>query len=100
MRDTDSQAAEEKISGFEYNPGILLDTLCVLLKLKTDGELAKTLDVAPSILSKIRCRRIPVGAIVLIRMHEVSGLTIAELRWLMGERRQKFRLDYRSKRND
>ncbi|AMO94019.1 hypothetical protein CFter6_1307 [Collimonas fungivorans] len=29
---------------------------------------------------------------MLIRMHEVSGLSIGELRALMGDRRQKFRI--------
>jgi len=34
----------------------------------------------------------PVGAAMLIRMHEVSDLTIRDLRYLMGDRRQKFRI--------
>jgi hypothetical protein len=33
-----------------------------------------------------------VGASLLIRMHEVSNLTIRELRVLMGDRREKFRI--------
>ena len=34
----------------------------------------------------------PVGASLLIRMHEVSDLSIRELRNLMGDRREKFRI--------
>jgi hypothetical protein len=35
---------------------------------------------------------LPVGASLLIRMHEVSDLSIKELRVLMGDRREKFRI--------
>jgi hypothetical protein len=44
------------------------------------------------VISKIRHRRLPVGASLLIRMHEVSNLSIRDLRVLMGDRREKFRI--------
>ena len=62
------------------------------LKLKNDAALARALEVAPPIISKIRHRRLPVGASMLIRMHEVSNLSVMELRELLGDRRKKFRL--------
>jgi len=48
--------------------------------------------VAPPVISKIRHHRLPVGASLLIRMHEVSDLSIRDLRYLMGDRRNKFRI--------
>lgn len=75
---------------FNYNPDQLLDVLRDHLKLKNDAALCRALEVAPPIVSKIRHRRIPVGAAMLIRMHEVSGLSIRDLRFLMGDRRDKF----------
>jgi len=33
-----------------------------------------------------------VGASMLIRMHEVSNLSVRELREILGDRRQKFRI--------
>ena len=36
--------------------------------------------------------RLPVGASILIRMHEISDLSIKDLRILMGDRRDKFRI--------
>jgi plasmid maintenance system antidote protein VapI len=62
------------------------------LKLKNDAALSRALEVAPPVISKIRHRRLPVGASMLIRMHEVSNLSVAELRNLLGDRRQKYRL--------
>jgi hypothetical protein len=35
---------------------------------------------------------LPVGASLLIRMHEVTGMSIRDLRDLMGDRRTKYRL--------
>jgi plasmid maintenance system antidote protein VapI len=75
-----------------YNPDNLLDTLIERLHLKNDAALSRALEVAPPIISKIRHRRLPVGASLLIRMHEVSGLSIADMRQLMGDRRAKFRM--------
>lgn len=76
----------------EYNPDRLLNALIEHLKLKNDAALARALEVAPPVISKIRHRRLPVGAAILIRMHEVSNLTIADLRYLMGDRRKKYRI--------
>jgi Sec-independent protein translocase protein TatA len=50
------------------------------------------LEVAPPVISKIRHHRLPVGASLLIRMHEVTGMSIRDLRDLMGDRRTKYRL--------
>jgi Sec-independent protein translocase protein TatA len=44
------------------------------------------------VISKIRHHRLPVGASLLIRMHEVTGMSIRDLRDLMGDRRTKYRL--------
>lgn len=79
----------------QYNPSRLLDTLISNLRLKNDAALARVLEVAPPVISKIRHHRLPVGASLLIRMHEVSGLSIRDLRYLMGDRRNKFRISER-----
>lgn len=75
-----------------YDPNNLLSSLIVRLKLKNDAALSRALEVAPPVISKIRHRRLPVGASLLIRMQEVSDLSIKELRSLMGDRRNKFRI--------
>ncbi|WP_324103358.1 hypothetical protein [Noviherbaspirillum sp.] len=75
-----------------YDPNNLLDALIEKLNLKNDAALSRALEVAPPVISKIRHRRLPVGASLLIRMHEVSDLSIKELRILMGDRRDKFRI--------
>lgn len=75
-----------------YDPDQLLASLIGKLNLKNDAALSRALEVSPPVISKIRHRRLPVTASLLIRMHEVSALSIAELRQLMGDRRAKFRI--------
>ncbi|WP_240943841.1 hypothetical protein [Janthinobacterium lividum] len=70
----------------------LLDVLIDFLGLKNDAALGRELQVSPPILSKIRHGALPVSAAILIRMHEVSGLSIFELRACMGDHRKRFGL--------
>jgi plasmid maintenance system antidote protein VapI len=86
-----SEATQELDATDALNPGALLDELIRRLNLKNDAALAKALEVAPPVISKLRNGRLPVGATILITMHEVTGMTVAKLRSLMGDRRAKFR---------
>jgi hypothetical protein len=75
-----------------YDPNRLLDALIQKLNLKNDAALSRALEVRPPVISKIRHRTLPVGASLLIRMHEVTDLSIRELRELMGDRRKRMRI--------
>lgn len=75
-----------------YNPNRLLDALLQNMRLKNDAALSRMLEVAPPIISKIRHYHLPVSASLLIRMHEATGVSIGDLRFLMGDRRNKYRL--------
>lgn len=68
-----------------YGPIRLLDALKEKLMLKNDAALARSLDIAPPVISKIRHGKLKIGATALIRMHEVSNVSIRELRLLLGE---------------
>lgn len=82
----------DKLQDPAYDPNRLLDALIEKMKLKNDAALSRALEVAPPVLSKIRHRRLPVGASMLIRMHELTDISIRELREMMGDRRDKFRI--------
>ena len=60
----------------DYEPNNLLDTLIKQLHLKNDAALSRALEVAPPVISKIRHRRLPVGASLSIRMHEISDISL------------------------
>lgn len=67
-----------------YNPNYLLDELIKRLNLKNDAALSRVLEVAPPVISKIRHHTLPIGATILIRMHEISELSIRELREMLA----------------
>jgi len=67
-----------------YNPGRLLDAVIERFGLKNDAALCRKLCVAPPLISKIRNRRAPLGDNMLVLLHEETGLSIRELRSLMG----------------
>jgi hypothetical protein len=77
---------------FKYDPNNLLDTLIKKLGIKNDAALSRVLEVAPPVISKIRHKTLPVGPNLLIRIHEETGLSIREIRALMGDQRPKFRM--------
>jgi plasmid maintenance system antidote protein VapI len=67
-----------------YNPNYLLDELIKRLNLKNDAALSRALEVAPPVISKIRHNTLPIGATILIRMHEISEISIRELREMLA----------------
>ncbi|MRW89941.1 hypothetical protein GJ699_08095 [Duganella sp. FT80W] len=75
-----------------YDPDQLFDRTIAHLKLRGDRELGRILQVTAPLLRKMRQHQFPVSGVVLLRIHEVTGISLPELRQLMGDRRQKFRL--------
>lgn len=67
-----------------YNPDALMDGLIERLQLKNDAALSRMLRVQAPIISKVRRRRAPVTAALLLRMHEVTSVPVGTLRRLMG----------------
>jgi plasmid maintenance system antidote protein VapI len=82
MREAMERAREAEPSSFV--PNKLLDTLIERMQLKNDAELSRTLGVPPPVISQMRHRKLAVGATMLLRMHEESNLSIAELKELLS----------------
>jgi len=68
----------------EYTPAKLLDWMHGVLHLKNDAALSRALKVAPPVISKIRRKALPVGDSMLVKMHDLTGLPIENLRKQMG----------------
>lgn len=67
-----------------YDANPLIDHLIGILNLKNDAALSRVLEVAPPVISKIRHSRLPVGASLLIKMHEVTDISIKTLKSLIS----------------
>lgn len=74
-----------------YNPSSLFDFLCARYGTKTDVQLATLLGVGSPLICKMRRRVLPVSGSLLIRIHEITGISIFELKATMGDRRSKQR---------
>lgn len=72
----------DNLSSPGYSPDRLLDALAKRLKAKNDAQLAKALYVEPAMVCKLRRRRAELSAALLVRMHDVTGMAINELRAL------------------
>lgn len=65
----------------DYDPAGFLDWLRDdVLMVRNDSALARKLGQAPALISKIRHKKLPVGAAILIAMHEETGLPTKTLR--------------------
>jgi hypothetical protein len=67
-----------------YDPEHLLDAVSEKLNLKNDASLARRLNVAPPVISKIRHRHLAIGDSMLIKIHDATLMPINDLRQLMG----------------
>lgn len=89
-----------------YNPSNLFDFICMRYGAKTDVQLAMLLGVGNPLICKMRRRVLPVSGSLLIRIHEITGISIRELKETMNDRRSKQRasknklVNGRAKRRD
>ncbi|MES2536144.1 MAG: hypothetical protein V4632_09760 [Pseudomonadota bacterium] len=74
-----------------YDTSHLFDSVLDQLNLPDDAALSDLLGVAPSVISDIRHMQLPLEPAMLIRIHELTGISIIGLRNILGDRRRKLR---------
>ena len=62
----------------------LLDALLGKAELKNDAALSRALEVAPPVISKLRKGVLPLGAVMILKIHELLGVPVAEVRQLLA----------------
>lgn len=78
------KSQEKLLSNPNYNPNRLLDEVLSRLRLKNDAALSRALGVPPPTLSKLRHHRLPVAAWLIIQIHDVTRMSIDDIRNLLG----------------
>jgi plasmid maintenance system antidote protein VapI len=58
----------------------LLDTVIRALGVKTDRALAARCHITPPVISKMRTGSLPIGASMLLRLHDETGISLDRLR--------------------
>jgi plasmid maintenance system antidote protein VapI len=67
----------------------LLDNLLNTQNLRNDAALSRFLEVNPPVVSKIRHGRMPVGASMIINIHEKTGMSIKDIKFLLAQAPQQ-----------
>lgn len=65
------------------NSGTLFDVMMQRMALKNDAALARLLEVAPPVISKIRHGVLPFGATLIIAVHEVTDWPIRDIKAML-----------------
>lgn len=73
------------MADWERRPHGMLDYLMATYKIKNDAELAKRLNVTGPVISKIRNRKTPVGAGLILEIHDYFEIPIKEIKALIAE---------------
>jgi plasmid maintenance system antidote protein VapI len=66
------------------NPGALLDAAIGKLGLNSDSALSRALGVAAPTISKIRNGGLPVGSSMVLRLHDIAGMDLGDIRRVLG----------------
>ncbi|MBK4736574.1 hypothetical protein [Noviherbaspirillum pedocola] len=77
-----------------YDASRLLEFLLERINAKQDRQLAQRLGVSSSIIQGIRTQRIPLSGSLLTRMADCANCAVAELRFVLGDRRSRIRLSH------
>lgn len=72
-----------KIKQDQNRNNILLNTVSSLCNLKNDAALSRALEVAPPVISKIRNNKLQIGPTMLIKLHEISDLSVPALKLML-----------------
>lgn len=88
-RDYGDSDQEPQLGSYDSNH--LLDSILDKLHLPDDAALCEALDVDESVITDLRELRREVDAALLIRMHELTDISIAGLRNILGDRRRMAR---------
>lgn len=66
----------------------MLDYVKQVIGVRSDARLCEKLNVAKATVSKIRHRKLMVGANLLLAIHEATEIPIKKLKQLMGDQRK------------
>lgn len=64
-------------------PHPLLDTIKEMMSIKSDAKIGKLLGIASPVISKIRNRRLEVGATFILVVHDTCGMEIKNIKVLI-----------------
>ena len=84
MRDSTDSLSLNSLDCPTYDPVALLDFLRDKLPARNDSDVARKLGTYSALISKVRNKKHPLSAAMLLRIHDVTGIGIKELKEAAG----------------
>ena len=64
---------------------VLFDILIVKFGIRNDAHLARTLEVAPPVISKLRSGRIPFGPTMTLKVHDSFDIPVRDIKMMLEQ---------------
>lgn len=64
----------------------LFDTVMKQQNCKNDAALSRVLEVDPGSLSRMRNRKLKVGAVLILRIHKLTKISVEDIEKLIGDK--------------
>lgn len=71
----------------QYLPEALFKRLCIRLGVRTYSALGAAIGLSPSVVSKVRNRKVAISSEILLKIHDATDIPLRELRRWMGDTR-------------
>ncbi len=71
----------------QYLPEALFKRLCIRLGVRTYSGLGAAIGLSPSVVSKVRNRKVAISSEILLKIHDATDIPLRELRRWMGDTR-------------
>ena len=62
-----------------------LEKIALLTEAKNDSDLARKLEVGAPLICRLKQGALPIGDSLILRVHEITGLPIREIKSLLGK---------------
>ena len=76
-----------ELSATQYIPEVLFERLCARLGVRSYSALGRVIGLSPSVVSKVRNRRLAISSEILLKIHDATDIPVKELRRWMGDTR-------------
>lgn len=76
-----------ELSATQYLPEVLFERLCTRLGVRSYSALGRAIGLSPSVVSKVRNRRLAISSEILLKIHDATDIPLRELRRWMGDTR-------------
>ncbi len=71
----------------QYMPEVLFEQLCARLGMASYSALGAAIGLSPSVVSKVRNRKVAISSEILLKIHDATDIPVRELRRWMGDTR-------------